>query len=219
MKKSIIIVLLAGFIFPACKKETKDVSKIETVGHPKIILTGDPAIAVPPGSGTYVDPGAVGIDDIKGTTVPLSPVFNNVDLANTGFYSVTYSFQNTNGDFTYNTSVSRLVLVTPVPDSVDVSGDYQRTSNGQVVTLTRITTALYSIDNVGGVANNPNYLFPIFIGQTSDTTLNIPPQPNPLGGDVYCSNAKITISGANVSFSYVVHGSGFGTSVRSFVKL
>jgi hypothetical protein len=225
MKKSIIMILISGVFFSACKKEPKDVSTVVTVGHPSITLIGPAIYSTPVGTGTYTDPGAVGYDDLRGDSVHLTtPVSSNVDLTTPGFYSVTYSFSNTNGYVSYTTTQSRLILVTPVSAAEDISGTYARISNGQTVTVTKMGTGLYTTDNVGGVPGNPSYLFAVYFGLTSDSTIQVPSQFNPLGGTVTCAadamganlNCPLTISPADTSFSWVVLGSGFGTSVRKF---
>lgn len=213
MKKLIIPIILAGFLFTACKKETKDVSNVVTVSYPTIMLNGAQIISQPIGTGAYTDPGAIGTDDLTGATTSLTPVINDVDLTTPGFYAVKYTTKNSNG---YITSSTRLVLVTPVDSTVDLSGTYARTSNGQTVTVTKRGTGLYTTDNVGGVAGSPGYIFDIYFGQVSDTTIEVPPQANPLGGDVYCIGGTLNTN-SPITYSYIVKGSGFGTSRRTFV--
>jgi len=180
MKKSIII-LISFLSIVACKKETKNVSTVVKAGHPTITLIGPDIYSTSAGTGTYTDPGAMGYDDLKGDSVPISaPVSSNVDLTTPGFYSVTYSFTNTNGYVNYTTTKSRLILVTPVSPAEDISGTYARASNGQTVNVTKMGTGLYTTDNVGGVSGDPSYIFPVYFGLTSDSTIQVPPQFNPL---------------------------------------
>lgn len=213
MRKSIITILMAGTLLTACKKETRDVSKVVNVSYPVITLNGAPIISQSVGIGSYVDAGATGTDDVTGLSSSLTPVSNNVDLTSPGFYGVKYTMKNSNG---YITSATRLILVTPVDPAVDLSGTYARTSNGKTVTITKKGTGLYTTDNVGGVAGNLLYVFDVYFGQTSNSTIEVPSQPNHLGGDVYCNNTTLSISPADTSFSWIVRGSGFGTSVRTF---
>ena len=215
MKKSIIILSLITIAFAGCKKDDPDaVSKIVDVSYPIIVLNGEQVVSQPVGTGTYTDPGATGTDDITGATSALSPVVNTVDLTTPGFYSVKYTMKNANG---YITNQIRLVLVTPVDPSVDLSGTYARTSNGQTVTVTKRGTGLYTTDNVGGVPGDPSYVFDVYFGQISDTEIQVPPQPNPLGGEVYCDEGTLDLN-APITYSYIVHGSGFGTATRTFEK-
>jgi hypothetical protein len=214
MKKSLIILAVAALAFTGCDKDPDTVSRTVDVSYPIITLNGDEVVSQPIGTGSYVDPGATGTDDITGATTTLSPVLNNVDLTTAGFYSVKYTMSNANG---YISNKVRLVLVTPVDPAVDLSGTYARTSNGQTVTVTKRGTGLYTTDNVGGVANNPAFIFDVYFGQISDTEIQVPVQPSGLGGDIYCDNGTLDLN-IPITYSYVVHGTGFGTAVRTFVK-
>jgi len=219
MKKAILAMILVGAIFSACRKKTEDVSIVAPVGHPTIALIGTPVSSTPVGSGTFTDPGAVGYNDITGDSVPLSaPASNDVDLTTPGFYSVVWSFTISNGYVDYTATKPRLVLVTPVNPAADYSGVYARVSNGVQVNITKIGPGLYTTDNIGGVAGATpdDYMFTVYLGQPSDTTLEAPPQPNNLGGNVTIQNGTFSVSAVDTSFSYVVIGSGFGTATRVF---
>jgi hypothetical protein len=213
MKKSIIALILSCAFLTSCEDKTEDVSTVVNVSYPIITLNGDEVVSTGIATGAYVDPGATGTDDITGATSSLSPVSNNVDLTAPGFYSVKYTMKNSNG---YITTKIRLVLVTPVDPATDLSGTYFRTSNNQTVTVTKRGTGLYTTDNVGGVPNAPQYIFDVYFGQITDSTIEVPSQPNPLGGEVYCNNTSLVISPADTSFSWIVRGSGFGTAQRTF---
>ncbi|HEV7230738.1 MAG TPA: immunoglobulin-like domain-containing protein [Bacteroidia bacterium] len=212
MKKILICVALLSAGFTACRKD-KVVSKVVTVSYPVITLKGNAVISTGIGTGAYADPGATGYDDVTKTTVSLSPVSNNVDLTKAGFYSVVYTMKNANG---YVSQAVRLVLVTPVSPAIDWSGTYKRVSNGQHVTITKQGTGLYTTDNIGGVAGDPSFLFPIYIGQVSDTSIQVPSQISPKGGTLYCTNTTFSLTASDTTFSYVVVGSSFGTAVRAF---
>jgi hypothetical protein len=212
MKKILfcLMTLAAGML--SCKKETV-VSKVVRISYPTITLHGNAVISTGIGTGSYTDPGATGYDDVAGVSKELTPVSNNVDLTKPGFYNVTYSMTNANG---YITTAIRLVLVTSVNAAIDWSGTYKRVSNGQHVTITKKATGLYTTDNIGGVSGNPAFLFPVYIGQTTDTSIQVPPQLNPFGGNVFCTNETFSLTAADTTFSYVVMGSNFGTAVRVF---
>ena len=205
---------MAGAMFLAsCKKEPESVSTVVNVSYPSLVLKGDQIISTSVGTGTYTDPGATGTDDITGASLALTPVTNSVDLTKPGFYSVKYTMKNSNG---YITTKIRLVLVTPVSPAVDLSGTYARTSNGQTVTVTKKGTGLYTTNNIGGVAGRPEFIFDVYFGQTSDTTIAAPPQPSPLGGEVSIKNGKLTVSSADTLFSYTVLGTLFAENTRTF---
>ena len=218
MKKVILSILALGLLLSACRDITEDVSTVTQASHPTIGFIGTPVSSTPVGTGTYVDPGAVGYNDLTGDSVPLSaPVSNNVDLTTAGFYSVVWSFTVSNGYVDFTTTRPRLVLVTPVDPNADYSGVYERTANGYPVNFTKVGPGLYSTDNIGGVPI-PDYEFTVYLGQASDTTLEAPLQPNPLGGNVTIEDGVFTVSAVDTSFSYVVIGAGFGTATRTFVK-
>jgi hypothetical protein len=212
MKKVLICIALVSICLSSCRKSA-DLSTVVAVGYPVITLNGNAIISTGIGTGVYVDPGATGHDNVTGANVTLTPKSNNVDLTKPGFYAVQYSMTNVNG---YVTSATRLILVTPVSPSIDWSGTYKRISNNQHVTITKQGTGLYTTDNIGGVAGSASYIFPIYIGQVSDTTIQVPPQSSPLGGQVSCTNGTFQLAPSDTTFSYIVIGSGFGTSVRSF---
>jgi hypothetical protein len=215
--KNITLVLALTVVMAGCKKDDPDpLSTVVNVSYPTIELAGAPIVSLSVGD-TYTEAGATGTDDISGTTSQLTPVSNNVDASTPGFYGVKYSMKNANG---YITDVIRLVLVTSADPALDISGTYARTSNGVEVHVSKAGTGLFIIDNIGGVAGATpeDYLFDVYMGMPTDSTLEIPAQPNNLGGEVYADDEQITLAPGDTSFSYIVRGSGFGTAVRSFVK-
>lgn len=209
-----IIAACAGLLLvTACKKQ-ESTTKVVSVPHMELI--GTAVYSTPVSTGAYSDPGASFTDENGSTSTLTSPTSSNVDLTTPGFYSATYSRRTQYG---YNLSVSRLVLVTPVSPSLDYSGVYTRTSNSQTVTVTKHGTGLYTTDNVGGVAGNPTYVFDVYFGMVNDSVLVVPSQYNPVGGDnLYCTNGLLTATGGTTTIQWVVMGTGFGTSLRKFIK-
>lgn len=218
MKKIISLIFICSLVLYGCRKETSDVSMIVKVGHPQIVLIGPEVISTPVGSGTYTDAGAVAYDDINKDSVALpTPVSSDVDLSTPGFYSVRYTYSNSNGYVNYTVNKSRLVLVTNADPNQDLSGTYVRTATGQPTDVIKHGPGLYTTDNVGGVPGIPSYVFDVYFGVLNDSTIVVPPQPNPLGGEVYCENTSLSLS-PDTSYSWSVIGAGFGTAVRTFVK-
>ena len=217
MKKALLIILSVGALLTACKDDTAGVTtRIVTPSFPGLVLNGQPVVSTAVGAGAFTDPGATGYDSVANTSFPLQPVENDVNLTAPGFYSVQYEAKNVYG---YRTNASRLVLVSAVPATDDISGTYERVPNRQPVTLTKVSTGLYVIDNIGGVPDSPEYLFPVYLGLPTETTLEAPPQPNPFGGGVGISGGQIVRQGSTITFSYIVEGNGFGTARRTFVKV
>ena len=197
----------------SCKK-TQSTTLVVKV--PTFELINATAFSTAAGPGSYVDPGVKYTDENGVVSIITTPTSSDVNLAIPGFYSLSYEKKTEHG---YNLKASRLILVTPVSPSVDHSGMYARTSNGQTVTVTKLGTGLYSTDNVGGVANNSAYVFDVYFGLVNDTTIVVPSQPNVVGGgELTCVNGKINVVGATTTFKWVVMGAGFGTSTRTFVK-
>lgn len=219
MKKLLIILTASVFALSACENENlpnpkvNGESQVVKVQYATITLNGAPIVSTSVGTGTYVDPGATAFDSITGTSTTLTPVSNNVDLTTEGFYSVKYTAKNAYG---YVSSATRLVLVTTADPTVDISGGYARTSNGCPVNVTKRGPGLYTTDNVGGVPNNPPYIFDVYFGFVNDSTIEVPVQPNALGGDIYCDNTTFLMDATDTSFAWVVRGSGFGTALRTF---
>jgi hypothetical protein len=217
MKKTICILLSLCLGTAACKDDTEGVTtRIVTPSFPGLVLKGEPVVSTGIGSGTFTDPGATGIDSIANTTVELQPLSNDVDLTKPGFYSVQYEAKNVYG---YRTNVNRLVLVSAVPATDDISGTYRRIPNNQEVTLTKAGTGLYIIDNIGGVPGDPGYVFPVYVGVPTENVVAVPPQANPFGGNVSVTEGTLKREGNTITFSYRVQGAGFSTTPRTFVKV
>lgn len=212
--KNIIMILFASIlVFSGCKKKE---STTMVVKVPKFELIGPTAFSTPAGPGSYVDPGVTYTDEEGNVSILTEPTSSDVNLAAPGFYSCSYEKKTEHG---YKLKASRLVLVTPVSPSDDHSGVYARTANSQTVTITKIGTGLYTTDNVGGVAGNDAYVFDVYFGLVDDTTVVVPSQPNLVGGgELYCTDGKLKVSGATTTLKWVVMGAGFGTATRTFVK-
>jgi len=198
--------------FFSCKKD-EDMSTVVSV--PKIELIGTAVYSTATGPGTYTDPGAILTDEDGNTSTLTTPTEGTVNLGTAGFYSVKYQVKTKYG---YTVSAARLVLVTGVSPALDYSGMYYRTLNGQEVNITKLGTGLYKTDNVGGVADDPAFIYDVYFGQVDDSVLVVPDQPNALGGELYGTDSKVTVSGADTIIQWKVIGSGYGTSLRVFVK-
>jgi len=216
-----MILFASVLVFGGCKK--KDKSTTIVVKVPKFELIGPTAFSTPAGPGSYVDPGVTYTDEEGNVSVLTEPTSSDVNLAAPGFYSCSYEKKTEHG---YKLKASRLVLVTPVSPLDDHSGIYARTANSQTVTITKIGTGLYTTDNVGGVAGNDAYIFDVYFGLVNDTTIAMPSQPNVVGGGyLYGTNGKIIVAGPTTTIQWKIFGdtdtgsaSGFGTSLRTFVK-
>lgn len=213
-----LIVLGLSVMFFSCeKKYTTDniTQKIVAPHYPTITLNGPQFMSVPvSASGTYTDAGAVGLNDNDNSTVQLTPEPYDVDLTTPGFYTVLYSFKNTDG---YSADATRFILVTDVDGNLDYSGVYYRTANNSPMNVTKIGAGLYKTDNVGGVSGIPDYIFDVYFGQIDDTTLVVPNQPGNFG-TIFCVNSYIYPTSADTTIQWGVRSAGFGTATRVFVK-
>ena len=219
MKNKIILiaVLLTGML-ASCKKEDQTPSKTVKVHYPVITLNGDAVVALPVG-GSYTDLGAVATDSIEGYTRNLT-TSDVISTDEPGFYSVTYSDINKEG---FETKVQRFVLVSSASASFDLSGKYQRVQNGVEVNVTKVAPGLFKIDNVGGVANPSDAIFDAFIGLTTDSTIDLPPQT--LVNEYYVEpvsfeDIELDLSGGDTVMNWVINSASvFGTSSRTFQKI
>ena len=93
--KALLYIFLAGtMFFFACTKKSENVyTKMVTPVFPTLTLKGAPVVTLSVG-GTYTDAGATGFDSLTNTTTQLTPVSNNVDPANAGFYVVNFLTKN-----------------------------------------------------------------------------------------------------------------------------
>jgi hypothetical protein len=220
MKKIIFIALIFGVSFTSCKKDPDPVSTVVTVTYPTINLIGAPFVSQSVGSGTYVDSGATGTNDLTGVTTNLTPVSNTVDLTKAGFYTVVYKTKNSNG---FVTSKTRFVLVTGVSPSDDWSGLWQRNADPtRPANVIKINTGLYQIDNVGGVIipdQAPGYA--AYLGFVNDSTIEIPIQISPTDGStvVGAGDCKFYITPSDTIMQWhMTAGPFLLTNTRVFYK-
>src|SRR5687767_1180245 len=216
MKKPIIyILLIVATVFAGCKKDPDTVSTVVNVSYPTINLKGAAYVHIPIG-GSYVEEGATLIDDITGASTEIMPTSSEVDNTTPGLYAVRFIAANANG---FKTEVIRTILVldyTPpstLDPNHDISGTYTRTANGIQVTLYRMNTGLYIIDNFGG----STLIIPAYILMPDSNTIDVPLQRSLDGFELDCTGETFDPN-APITFSYVVEAAGFGTAVRTFVK-
>jgi hypothetical protein len=214
MRKSAALIFLLGVMLSACKKEPATVSKVVTVTHPTINLTGPAYVHLSVGE-AYSDPGATLIDDVTGNSSTISATSSDLDVNTTGMYSITFEAANANG---FKTTAVRTILVlnyTPpaaLDSNFDISGLYQRT-NGIYVNLYKMDNGLYIIDNFAG----STLVFPAYLLTPDTTSIDIPAQIS-LGGFALDVNSETFSNTPPTTFSYRVDAAGFGTGVRTFIK-
>jgi len=107
MRKFIYYVLVTLII--ACSDD--DSHSINDITAPIITVLGDTTISIPKNT-IYIDAGATAIDNVDGDLTSSIITISNVDTSALGFYTVTYSVSDTEGN---NSSASRLVTVFESP--------------------------------------------------------------------------------------------------------
>lgn len=202
------LVLVAGSLLTACKKDTtKDVSKTVTVSYPEITLNGDAIVKVAVGA-AYTDAGAKLKDDITGKISDIQPTSSNVNTATPGLYTVNFTAANENG---FETSVTRLVAVTSVNNAIDYSGTYLRTATGEKAFVTRIAPGVYKVVNPGGATIGRATT--VYFVETAPDVFTAPNQPTD-AGTMSVINIKFTSTGA----TWNVLNALYGTGQRVFIK-
>lgn len=196
---------------PGCKKETSDTHVVK-VSYPTITLNGSKYVSLNVGA-AYDDPGATGTDDISGSTKTIKAEYSTLDVSTPGLYYMRYSMMNANG---YITKVGRYIAVTNYDDAVDLTGVYERTSNGVQVNLTKMSRGLYMTDDMGGAGLADNAYFAVI----DETTIDFGAQlSETIGEEVDGSNEALSITATDTTYKYRLAAPGYGTALRVFVKV
>jgi|GEM_PF-611401 len=229
MKKILIFSAIAAIGFAGCKKSDKVSSKVVTVSNPIIMFTSNQYVSIPVG-GTAPAAAATAYDSVLKESVTAVFDSGTVDNTTPGLYVKWYHATNSNG---YTAVAAAFVAVTNISASVDVSGPYTRTANGDSIYVTKLGTGLFMTNNVAGViADEPSPLIiPAVFALLDDSTMVMPAQPAALPAAVLIAlpqqptdlqpieGAGATINTtAPITFSYVIdNNTNFGTSTRTFV--
>lgn len=212
MKKLLFLLLAVWSLSQlSCKKDTVN-NKIVKVSYPTITLSGSKYVTLNVGT-AYTDPGATGTDDVSGTSRSLTAEFSSLDVNTPGLYYMRYSMTNGNG---YITKVARYIAVTNYNDAVDLTGTYERTSNGVQVHLTRVSRALYRTDDMGGAGIADAAYFAVIDENTIDFSAQL---SESIGEEIDASAEALNISATDTSFQYRLAAPGYGTALRIFEKV
>ena len=212
MKRLLIIMLaLMPIIYTSCKKD-EVVSKVVKATYPAIKVNGDKYVSLTVGQ-AYDDPGAVATDDISGANTSIKAESSTLDITTPGLYYMEYSAKNANG---YITHVGRYIAVTDFQDDFDLTGSYERTSNGVVVNLTKVARGLYMTDDMGGAGLGDAGYFAVLDAET----IRFGPQlSESLGSEIEGADEALTVDATDTSYSYKLFAPGYGTGQRTFVKV
>jgi hypothetical protein len=180
MKRILTTIACAGLIaLMSCEPDLKSEGVAKgIIRYPSIEVLGDTPLVVQEGS-TFEDPGAkafLGTDDITGDL----EVASDVDTSTPGVYKVTYSVATINElDQTSEVEVSRFVSVVAADAcATDLSGVYERNTNGITTTVTEVNCGVFASDNFFTTAT---FTFTGLIFHVGDGVLIIPEQDSPYG--------------------------------------
>jgi hypothetical protein len=181
---------------------------------PVVVTTGSRLVIIQKG-GTFTDSGATAT--VKG--VPLdNTASGTVDVNTPGIYMITYTAINSDG---FSGTDFRTVVVLDTDISAnDFSGTYLRGATGQTSIWTKISDGVYQVDNPGGAGTG--YGFDVIVVNYSGTMITIPQQfafdPTLRGNNLVSSADEQYFNGASPHYQWVLFASGYGTSLRTFVK-
>lgn len=211
--KTLFFLILSFTSLVSCSYEEEIGSKV--TNYAVITLNsdedGDNVTVINKGD-SYVEPGAIAIIDEQEVDVEISG--DVVDPNKIGVYKVDYSSTNVDG---FSRTVTRTVIVmSPTPSAIDLSGDWFRGANKNVIT--RISDRVYQCDNAAGyTTGDPNNLKLTFYN-LDDVKVYAPFQENASSTGISAETSIGTITASN-KFNWVVYASSFfGTAVRSFVR-
>ncbi len=215
MKRILILSVLLVVFAASCKKDQGDPSTPHTVSYPTITLTGAQyySIAV---NGALPTITATAYDTFYSEVCPVLLDLSTLDNTTPGLYAVTASSKNKYGMTSYKTVY---VGVTSEPSTLDISGVYWRLATStRVANISKVATGMFLTDNVGGVdivSQAGSVVSAVFV-VTSDTTLDFGSQLTS-AGTLTASSETLSLP-TPTTLNYAINLSGFGTSVRTFVK-
>ena len=213
MKKFLIILLslTPAVLYTSCKKD-EVVSKVVDVSFPEIELKGDKYVTLNVGQ-AYTDPGAVATDDISGAKTDIMAEYSSLDINTPGVYYMQYTTKNANG---YITNVGRYIAVTNFLDDFDLSGEYERTANGVIINVSKVSRGLYMIDDMGGAGLPDAAYFAVVDASTIDFG---PQLSESIGSEIDASGETLSFDGGDTTLQYALSAPGYGTAPRTFVKV
>ena len=215
--KTLFFLVLTFTTLVSCSYEEEIGSKV--TNYAVITLNndedGDNVTVINKGT-TYVEPGAIAIIDEKKVDVKIGG-----DIVNTntiGVYKVDYSSTNIDG---FTKTITRTVIVmSPTPSAIDLSGTFFR--NGNANNITRISDRVYVADNAGGLVRASDadkaILVKIKFYNLDDTKVYAPFQTGTSTSGISAETNIGQIINKN-SFNWVLYASAtYGTAVRNFTR-
>lgn len=205
-------VLSLALALTGCKKtETDELSRIKS--YPAISLKGDEYYVINVGE-TFTDPGVTA--SLAGQSIQPT-ITGSVNTATPGLYTLTYAAANTEGNVV--TSVRSVIVTDPAVNTLDQSGNFQRTVFTPSSVTKVGTKGLYRLDNFG-FTNAPN-LFTAYFVQITPTRIVVPAQTIAnLGYTTFTSVASVFTAGRLTTITYAINAPAvFGTTARSASRI
>lgn len=216
MKKQFIYAAAAilglSLAVTGCKKDPEPVSETVKVMYPVITLKGSKYVSIPVG-GSYNDDGATVFDTFTGKRTDIMAA-GTVTSTNPGMYPLLYEATNKYG---FKSTEVRWVAVTNISASENISGLYKRTTNACPMNVNKVATGIYKVDNIGGVLNNPPYVYDLYFVQMTDSTVDFPAQPGPFG-TTSADGEILKKTAGDTTLSWIVIGAGFANNRRTFSR-
>ena len=174
------------------------------------------------GGAGYVESG---FTSFKGQTDITTSVITTgtVDASKTGVYTITYTVTDSEG---YTVFVRRYIgVITAAAAAMDISGTYKRNGGalGSAVVEKLNYPGLYTNNNPGGATTDGTAAgksitdIILYMFQTEATVVSCPSQESSVG-EFACTGGIYDATGAKPLFKWVCVNSGYGTSVRTFIK-
>lgn len=211
-----LILLIATIANFSCNKGTDFNYPTGKVGistivyFPVVSIIGNRLTIIPVGS-SYTDPGVTSTLNGQAVTPTIT---GSVDPTTPGVYVINYTASNPQG---YSASDWRTVVV--IGNDVaanDFSGTYLRAATGVTSTWTKDSTGVYTVENPGGAGVGAGETV-IAVNYTG-SMISIPQQISPDFGEVSSSSETYNATASPVTYSWIFHAGGYGTSLRTFTK-
>lgn len=211
---NLLAILFSLSIVISCKKDNFNypegsvgISKITY--YPTLTLKGDRYVAVAKGA-SYTEQSVTAMEGTAELTVKIS---GSVNTAANGVYTLEYSAVNKDG---FSASLKRTVVVYSTDATAvgnNFSGNYARSTNGQIATWTKLAPGVYKVVNPGGAVGSS--LTVVAINPTGQV-IDIPSQEASDGSPT--SSALEDYSNMPTTYKWKIVNPGYGPSVRTFNK-
>ncbi|WP_157977046.1 DUF5011/hyalin repeat domain-containing protein [Taibaiella helva] len=210
MKRIILFSIALAALLTGCKKrDSYDVSTVETVSYPSFTFTGSRFVSIPTG-GTVPPISVTAYDSFYNESCTVTVGESTVDNTTPGLYTQEFVAKNSRG---FKASTIAYVAVTDIDASQDLSGVYKCVGRNGLAHVTELANGLYETDNVGG---NPTGPVAVYFVQVDDTTLIFPSQPT-TAGDMSFDNVAFDPT-PPATYQYSVINPTYGAAPRVFVK-